>query len=400
MSRMLIITLCLIAINLAMRTILPAMAGDNTTTDGRAAASAIAGGMRGDIQTLTGTLPTPETLPGYVGTNVPQAGYTNDNLVNAGNITLDNGSQKARDAVTTSPTPVALDPDKYSSALNIQISPDNITSLNALLGSTYEDCEENVTGGQPAEKRYCDGWRETESARCAIDRIVEVDADVRYQCDREAGRIHQTCERVLSSQCSRQSACDTINLAFTTHTTRGTWPLTHEGGGFFAAGDGRVITHSRSCLDTIRTVTFDIPNVDHITYFRIMGGAYDDAASISINDHMLYVSGSARMRTGGHLTARRHTRRYWVPQRCGECPEGHWETDTRTRPVNDAGYLNCNRRTVHSVPQLDLLPYLQTGRNVIQMNIVHGPGNQGWFRFAVAMTCCAEISRVWSEQCS
>ena len=369
--------------------------------DAKSEAKALAAERQAGLEALARTAPDNTTIPGYQGTSVPQGGYTPEMLAAPEEVIKGDTLDRAEAAVKASPDPVTLNPDRYAGPLGVQADPKAHFDLDRLLSGTYEDCTPEITPSSQSSEQRCDAWRTTRNSVCHLNRRIDVEANVRYRCDEDSKRIHKTCYRRLTTRCTRQAQCRDIDLRFRTSTTRSHWHFHTEGPGVFRAGDSTAMAHGYECLDTIRKLTFHVEDPSKITSFRIIGGAYDDAASISINGHMLYVSGG--LIAGGHLRAQRYEYRYWSDGYCWDrgdsCSPGGWSTDYGTAPMNAAGRLSCNRNAVHGVPNLDVKPHLRRGENVIQMNIVHGPGNQGWFRFHVGMLCCTGKSQNWSETC-
>ena len=375
----------------------PAAVPTSSFADARDEAAALAAERQSGLEALARTTPDNTTIPGYQGTSVPQGGYTADTLAAPEEVAKGKTLDEAEAAVLASPDPVTLDPDKYSGAFGVQDNPEAHFDLDRLLSGSYEDCTPEITPSSESSTHRCDAWRQTGNKTCTIDRRIDVEANLRYQCDEDSTRIHKTCERVLTKQCGRTGVCNTAGLRL--ESLESDYGAHIQSDGLILIGKAGSRTWcGDSCTTRTRNVRFTVNNRSAVRTFRVVNGGFDDWLHIKLNGHIVWVGHGDKSNGGIRVDHYEYENCGWTGGRDGgyEC----WTS--RYRAVfQDHGRIGyCERSTHHSIPSLDLKPYLREGRNHLEVRIISTGCGDGYLRLQAQSSCCNEWRESWSETCN
>ena len=398
---------------------------DRQRTDAKAEARALADGARAGLEALAGAAPDNSTVPGYVGTAVPQTGYGPTLMADPATRPGDNASREAAAAMTSLPDRPELDPSKYTDAMAVMRDPKAHFDLDGFLSGAYADCDPHrMTAPSSSTERRCDAWRTTRNSTCRLDRRIDVEANVRYRCDGDSTRIHRTCERVLTKTCAHTGECSEAGRSGVGFTGQGgAFPLHH--------GD-RIVTVGRrpfgctvrggkhsgghwrdgSCTSRTRTVTTHIGNFGRLTQFRILRGGYTDTLFIKVNGRTVF-AGNGPVRgtdfryrsTPARGCSVRATSRdgpdEYVCDRPAQYYVGneHGDRYYESRVLWASDGRHCDNRHGNLVPGIDLKPYLRPGANSIEMIQIAGACAYGFVELLVASRCCKRHHETWSETC-
>lgn len=390
---------CLIAVGIVLS---PVRAIADAADD----AAALIAERQADIEALAKTAPTPETIPGYVGTSVPQTGYTPTQLADPTMRATDNASQNAADAMTALPDQPELDQTKYSNAINVMDDPKAHFDLDGLLSGQYADCDPHqMTAPSTSNEQRCDAWRTRATSTCQLNRRIDVEANVRYRCDEDSTRIHKTCHRTLTKVCGQAGVCDTAGLRL--ESLQSDYGASVQGNGLILIGKVGIRTWCGDfCSTRDRNVRFEINNVGAVQTFQIVNGGFDDWIHIKLNGHVVWVGHGDRNRGDISVQTHNHTVRRFgcYAGRCGRDGTGSygWYNATVRWPrVYQGNHIlgSCERGTHWPIPQIDLKPYLREGQNHLEVRIISSGCGDGYFRIRAQSSCCNSWRESWVETC-
>ena len=369
-------------------------------TDGKTEGTNLATNKRGGLDTILATDPTKDSVPGFAGTSkVPQAKLGHDQLINAGDVELDETGEKVRGAFGTLP-----DWDEPASTtaygLSVQDDPLSVEGLGTMLNNNYESCEPVVTPATSSIDQFCDGWQSEETETCTIMRGITVHANDRFECSRDNPRQRVNCTRTLTKYCSRQYESQKVTDVLENLNVSGLASYENEDGSLNIGrrGDNYWRPEYLSCELYVVSIQFDIPNLGSIDEFSLTDIWYDDWNYIRVNNEIVYLGPDGDIEKGPLILQRDYDSRRWNPD------TDWWEYRKYiVQRGNDDLYGRCElNRSRHIRLNLDILPYLREGSNTIRAyTYVSGWGGAGEFaaRFATSFRKCSDFREQWSEQC-
>lgn len=373
--------------------------------DGKAEGTNFATDKRGSLDTILSTDPTKDRVPGFAGTSkIPQSKLGHDQLINAGEVELDETGEKVRGAFGTLPD--WDEPDSTTAyGLSVQDDPLSVEGLGTMLNNNYESCEPVITPPTSSIDQFCDGWQSEETETCTIKRSITTHGNDRFECARDNLRQRVNCTRKLTKYCSREYERQEVSQVIEN--------LTFDDLAGFNNSDGSLTigkpqrrrwAPGRGVCDSYTAVMeFTIPNVDLIDEFILTDVWFDDWTEILVNDELVYVG------PNGDLSgARLWVGRSFIRRECAQ--ENRSGTCIRYRNVytpwniyqgEGANYVGrCERaRAWHFRVNVDIRDYLRAGRNTIEAKtFVEGQGDFR-ARFTTKFRECGDFSETWSEQC-
>lgn len=261
---------------------------------------------------------------------------------------------------------------------------------------------------------HCEEWLKAEERRCAIGRVVTVDKDVNYQCDKTtAQKTSHECHQTLTVTCSTPSdGCDATGVQLGNIDSDMRWQMTQSGG-------DNLIT-----LGTIgndywgwgvydRTTTFNISKIADVSAFRLDHAWFDDWLWVKVNgvtvyvgpyggdrlDTDVYVSNwSGEARPGSWLAAHGYSKNgdmYW------DAWGNEWNKVDSLVCTGDASCNAFEQRTSwDKTLGIDLRPYVREGSNTVWMRTVVGGRGESAIRLVTRQYCPPVCTDAWTDGCA
>ena len=344
---------------------------DNGT--GRQQGRALATQQRATISGMFDEMPDNTTVPGYIGTTLPEGGYDSDTLGAADNATLNERATQAKETVFSQPR-WDIEDGQLDGALAVQADPGEFHGLGDFLSGEYEACDPTITmSGEPATEHFCDRWRPTEDSECTSTVGVTYGRDITYQCQRDTPDTYRKCDEYyepaiceLSTKAvelMRVARLDTRGVnAYnsTTGTLVDEWGYTakfNADGNFQISGPGigkgSRRTH-RENYNLIFKLWVTVQELKKMTSFTLAHVGYDDGIQILVNGERVYSAGK------------------------------------KFREGEGGEYHTAN-------PNIELIEHLQYEQNTIELigYVVH----VGRFNAIFTAEGCVEITGEWREVC-
>lgn len=289
-----------------------------------------------------------------------------------------------------------------------------------------------------------------QASECSIGRVIEVDANVTYQCDKSASGEILTCDRIVKVTCDTVGGTDGCNNGgIVPGSTEGDMRvnLVDVGGGNIQLEFGTFQDNIWSGFraEFVRTLRFKITNKELITDFRLTNIAFDDYVELFLNDNRVYAGPFG----GDRLVVIRVTDTYRPPQSCEVNTDGNgWtcydravdefnpgpRTILKTFPgsngcipifggsdFNIEGW-NCStdgdqnnvrygpgpndtgpgelRTDWNFSPNLDLRQFLNTGDNTIRMRVLVTDRGEGSLKINTRQACGGTCTETIENLCS
>lgn len=364
-----------------------------SVADTKDEAAALARQGQAGIEMLSRTAPDADKVPGFVGTSVPEAGYDPATLAAPEVVVKTQAVGAAEASMLALPTPVVLDADKFTTAIETQTNPGHVFDLGSYLSGQYGDCTPIVTPARASHDQRCDTWRQTDREKCYLNRQVEVEANVTYRCDKDSTRIHKTCERTLHKTCNSEGLCPQGGI--TKFESSGRYGFTLNDTGQINLKSGHSLGHYCSQRDSV--FTFNIKNKDKVKTFRLTKGVYDDWMSITLNQKVVYVSKAAGSPDDGELYV---DTEHYTDRRCSR-DDGCEDVRRSIKAVFQDGKKvgSCERIRYWRVHDLDLKRYLVEGDNVLKIRVIISGGGSVDASLQSETICCETYRERWSETC-
>jgi hypothetical protein len=335
---------------------------------------------------ITGSLsennPATDALPSEY-THPPQTRYNAGNMQNAAQTEMQNSEAAQTVNSGFSKRSTYVRENKGHTYLNrakaAQADPRHIVDT---LEGEYSDCDvEEGTAFDEHSLRSCDVYYESSTNSCERPRIVEVDADHHYRCEKTRNSRTYSCTQTLSLSCPGLKAhCDEGALRTRSAPSDLQWTYRYP-----TLTLGRKSGHEwvGSCRVFDRSATFTVNDVNQFTAFRLVQARYDDYLQIRLNNHLVYNGpyGGRKLEVGNRRDSR-----------------------GRLTPYVDVGtgrQLRCevSNRSSYRL-SVNLRPYLKNGTNTLRLRVVASGEGDGWVKISTQQQCdCPRWVESWREQC-
>lgn len=191
--------------------------------------SQVQGNIRQDINTKNPITDTSvaESI-NFKGTDIPEKGYTNENIDNAKNQKAADKNNTEANIVSSSflrakEYPISLSSSFLAKANDAQKNPENYVNW---LSGKYTDC--NQEGGEEVlskSSHTCNEFKEIKDNTCSVGRSIEVDSKHKYICPRKLNKFEKICHRTLNIAINKDIDCSSIGAVKYSHQEKGIkWP--------------------------------------------------------------------------------------------------------------------------------------------------------------------------------
>lgn len=303
-----------------------------------------------------------EVLPAYNGPNAPQSSYYNNysSIENDSRIAAKNS---ATGQIVTSAFNNQGDYDLSYLAKN-NTSTTDVSDIINFFTKSYSGCEPVTNqNGTRSVTKTCDQYYQANIGNCQTKRVVEVASNYTYSCTKELAYKSKNCQKTLTIKCDNKdsSECNAAGIVLNSIESDMAWNYSYPtltigtiGDNYWTQSGGA----NNSC-DYRRTINFNIRDIKEISVFNLASIAYDDQISLTINGVPIF-----------------------------------------TGPHNPIAGCREYGRTWTANPNLNLIPYLKNGSNLIEIRVLVGGKGEAWIKIDVKQNCCINPQEVWTEVCS
>jgi len=296
------------------------------------------------------------TVPGFQGTDVPETQYGNNPMALEDEARLqvnqsDTGSFVTESAVSRPQFQFDRETDPLLTRSNaIQDDPE---SVSGSIEAEFSSCQSSsITTSPEYSEEVCTEWRETEL---------------------------RNCTETLQLTCDRPVECDAGGIEIATLQSDMRWDYTYP---ILTLGTIADNIWGGYCAIFDRSTTFNIEDINKVAEFTLIQAGFDDWIRITINGTVVRVGpyGGDRLET---------VYREIIP--------GFNLTQVQ---YGAAQYGGCELSTSWNQSlNIDIMPYLQTGSNTIDMRVIVAGGGEGWMRFRATQYCDCDWSERWISTC-
>ncbi|MBR9871465.1 MAG: hypothetical protein GYB26_10025 [Gammaproteobacteria bacterium] len=322
-----------------------------------------------------------EALPaGY--DNPPQTQYNAGNMQDAAAAEAGNNeaAQTVSDGFSNRSAYVDENDDHsyLDHARNAQANPRSIVDT---LQGEYSDCE--VEEGSPisdSSMRTCDLFYETSSRSCDVERVLEVDADHKYECSKTRNSQTYNCTESLALRCpGLKPECDEGGIRPGSVESDMKWVYRYP---TLTVGTIANNYWGGSCAVYDRLTTFTVEDVDKIKEFRLVQVGFDDYINIRLNGQLIYNGPYG----GNKLDVVTVSNWWWSYQ----------YVDIGNERSNSCELSTSWNKQVN----IDLRPFLVNGTNSLSMRVVVAGAGEGWMKIIARQKCdCPRWEETWTESC-
>lgn len=313
-----------------------------------------------------------QSVPAYETSSPQETGYIDSNMYDEARekAVTDSASQLIGTSHDTRPE---FEMDRNTNPIFTK-SEDIINNPNAVIDSLtgrYGACEQE--GGEAlmqTQTHTCDEFQEVSEASCAVGQLVEVDADHKYQCQRQREYETKTCNKTLSLSCISQGSCSTGGIVLESIATDMAFNYSNN---ILTIGTIADNYWRGYCKLFERTTTFTLNNVSKIQTFKLKRVGFDDFIQVILNGHTVYMG-----------------------------PYGGTNLSVINNSYVSIGHttVGCELATnwVRNV-DIDLKPYVVDGLNSLTIKVEVAGAGEGWVQIEAKQSCCSRWVESWSNGC-
>ncbi len=226
-------------------------------------------------------------------------------------------------------------------------------------------CSSTIENLVSTTEHTCDQFYDLKTSNCFPTRIVEIDPEYKYSCQKTREEKIKTChDEITYIKCRETQECDMGGIEKGTLASDMKFEFSN---GVLTIGTIADNYWGGYCAIYDRATTFKITHKDKIKEFTLFKVGFDDYMSIHINDHLIYVG-----------------------------PDGGNKLEVGTKGKfkhkfvdNGSGHRACERGTSWvREPNIDLKPYLKEGENTLKTRVIVAGAGEGWLQIRAKQNCC------------
>ena len=261
---------------------------------------------------------------------------------------------------------------------------------------------------------HCEEWLKTEDKRCTLGRVVKVDKDVNYQCDKTtASKTSHECHKKLSVTCTNPTdGCSATGVQLGNIASDMRWEMTPSGGDTLITV-GTIGNDYWGWGVYDRNTDFTINKISAVSAFRLERAWFDDWLWVKVNGVTVYVgphggdrldtdvyvnNWSGEARPGSWLTAQDYGKSgdmYW------DGWGNEWHKVDYMVCASDAACHPYELRTSWDKPlNIDIRPYVREGRKTLWMRTLVGGKGESAIRLVTRQYCPPVCTDTWTDGCA
>lgn len=258
---------------------------------------------------------------------------------------------------------------------------------NAKPGTISESCgTKTTTTPDIYSTEVCNLYNVSDLKSCTMGQVVDVDAKANFQCKVTKNSLDKvTCDKYLVLSCQPPIAgCTGSGIAVNSASiSNGAYQFT-------LVGSALTITNEITAINRITEADFNfsIAGLDRVDEFFINAIHSDNYVGIEVNGTFIGVHGRAFGGWNPNATKLVQDTNWSPPHaRWSDNPGDHYKAETGT-----------NLKTGQNI---NLIPYLREGSNVINVKVLNGKGpGYGRVYITAHQKCPPVCSETWVDQCS
>ena len=210
-------------------------------------------------------------------------------------------------------------------------------------------------------------------------------------CEKPVGNI--ICEKTLNVSCEKTEECEAGGIVKGSMDTGIDWeynyPLLRLGtpGTYYLPKCG-----NNECCQKIMSASFNLRDVKEIRTFSLKKVFLNNFLQVKINGHVVYNN------LGGNkldiIYSGRHDYR---SSYCSQYQSNNYKVDGGNGKVESCILNGCKEQADYM--DVDLRPYLQEGRNTVEMEVVWSFGGHIHIEIEARQQCCTKLTDKWEKRC-